>query len=158
MMKEEARSRLDLPPQTFALVLRRLADQGAIADEGAIVRLPVHAVTLTPAQRRQADAYLAALSATPFSPPGDLSIDAELLACLLDEGRVVRAAPDVIFAAGAYRQMADRVVARIREQGKVTLAEVRDMLGTSRKYVQALLEHLDQQRVTRRVGDERVLR
>ncbi len=158
MMKEEARSRLDLPPQTFALVLRRLADQGAIADEGAIVRLPLHAVALSPAQRRQADAYLAALSATPFSPPGDLPIDAELLACLLDEGRVVRAAPDVIFAAGAYRQMADRVVARIREQGKVTLAEVRDMLGTSRKYVQALLEHLDQQRVTRRVGDERVLR
>ena len=40
----------------------------------------------------------------------------------------------------------------------MTLAQVRDMFGTSRKYAQALLEHLDNERVTRRVGDERVLR
>jgi len=40
----------------------------------------------------------------------------------------------------------------------VTLAQVRDLLGTSRKYAQALLEHMDEERITRRVGDERVLR
>jgi selenocysteine-specific elongation factor len=53
--------------------------------------------------------------------------------------------------------MIDRTVARITEQGKITLAEFRDMFDTSRKYAQALLEHLDERRVTRRVGDERVL-
>jgi len=40
----------------------------------------------------------------------------------------------------------------------VTLAEVRDILSTSRKYSQALLEHMDAERITRRVGDARVLR
>ncbi len=40
----------------------------------------------------------------------------------------------------------------------MTLAQVRDLLGTSRKYAQALLENMDQERITRRVGDERVLR
>ena len=41
--------------------------------------------------------------------------------------------------------------------GKVSLGEVRDMFKTSRKYAQALLEYLDSKKITRRVGDERVL-
>jgi selenocysteine-specific elongation factor len=50
-----------------------------------------------------------------------------------------------------------RVTAHLKANGKVSLGQVRDMFGTSRKYAQALLEHLDREKVTRRVGDERVL-
>ncbi|MCI0888410.1 MAG: SelB C-terminal domain-containing protein, partial [Chloroflexi bacterium] len=50
-----------------------------------------------------------------------------------------------------------RVTDHLRQHGKVTVAEVRDMFGTSRKYALAVLEHLDEEHVTRRVGDERVL-
>jgi len=50
-----------------------------------------------------------------------------------------------------------KVTARIRAQGQVTLAEARDMFQTSRKYAQALLEHLDGKKITRQVGDARVL-
>jgi len=46
----------------------------------------------------------------------------------------------------------------LEEKGQVTLAEVRDLLGTTRKYVQALLEHLDAIGVTVREGDARKLR
>jgi selenocysteine-specific elongation factor len=49
------------------------------------------------------------------------------------------------------------VVGHLKAHGKITVAEVRDLFGTSRRYVLALLEHLDRERVTRRVGDERVL-
>ena len=56
----------------------------------------------------------------------------------------------------------DAVDAQIRDalaaRGEITLAEVRDLLGTSRKYAQAILEDLDGRRITRRVGDVRVLR
>ena len=64
----------------------------------------------------------------------------------------------VVCAAEAYRGMGERVVAHLKERQTVTLAQVRDLLGTSRKYAQALLENMDQERITRRVGDERVLR
>ncbi|MEX0785513.1 MAG: SelB C-terminal domain-containing protein, partial [Dehalococcoidia bacterium] len=64
----------------------------------------------------------------------------------------------VVFAAEAYQEMVERVTEHLRSHGSITLAQVRDMFGTSRKYAQALLEHLDRERVTRRVGDERVLR
>ena len=46
----------------------------------------------------------------------------------------------------------------IRQEGSVTVAQVRDRFNTSRKYALALLEYLDNIRVTRRVGDARVLR
>ncbi|MFQ5879686.1 MAG: SelB C-terminal domain-containing protein, partial [Dehalococcoidia bacterium] len=65
---------------------------------------------------------------------------------------------EVVFATDAYREMAGRVVEHLRQHEKITLAQVRDMFSASRKYAQALLEHFDEQRITRRVGDERVLR
>ncbi len=71
---------------------------------------------------------------------------------------MVKVADGVVFSASAYKEMVDKVMAYVKEHGKVTLAEVRDLFGTSRKYVLALMEHLDEQKVTRRVGDERVLR
>jgi len=46
----------------------------------------------------------------------------------------------------------------ISANGSVTVAQVRDRMGASRRPVLALLEHLDSQRVTRRVGDSRTLR
>jgi selenocysteine-specific elongation factor len=54
--------------------------------------------------------------------------------------------------------MVDRIVAHLQANGTITLAQVRDLFGTSRKYAQVLLEHMDEERLTRRVGDERVLR
>jgi len=84
--------------------------------------------------------------------------DPELLAYLEDQGEIVRVSPEVVFAVGAYDGMVDGIVAHLRAQGTITLAQVRDSFRTSRKYAQALLEHLDQRRITRRVGDERVLR
>jgi selenocysteine-specific elongation factor len=50
------------------------------------------------------------------------------------------------------------ITAHLKSHGRVTVAEVRDMFSTSRKYALALMEHLDSQKITRRVGDERVLR
>jgi selenocysteine-specific elongation factor len=50
------------------------------------------------------------------------------------------------------------VVEQIRATGSVTIAQVRDLFGASRKYALALMEYLDEQRVTRRRGDTRVLR
>jgi len=49
-------------------------------------------------------------------------------------------------------------VAHIKAHGSMTVAQVRDQFNTSRKYALALMERLDELKVTRRVGDERVLR
>jgi selenocysteine-specific elongation factor len=69
---------------------------------------------------------------------------------------VVRVGEGVIYAPDAYAAIEREVLSLIDRDGSVTLAGFRDHFGTSRKYAQATLEYLDQRRVTRRVGDERV--
>ena len=98
------------------------------------------------------------LEAAPYSPPTDAPIDPEVLNLLVDEGRVARVSETVVFSASAYEDLLERVTAHLREHGEITVADVRDLFGTSRKYALALMDHLDKRRVTRRVGDARVLR
>ena len=156
--KEELRSRLGLGGQVFGKVIEKLVEDGAMVEEGLAVRLPEHSRVLSAKQQAEVDRYLAALDAQPFSPPTDLGISGELVAGLVDEGRVVRVNQDVVFSAGAYKEMRDRIVEETKSAGKINVGKVRDMFDTSRKYALALMEYLDQQRITRRVGDDRVLR
>jgi selenocysteine-specific elongation factor len=64
----------------------------------------------------------------------------------------------VLFEAETYARMVERIRAHLLAGGALTVAEVRDMFATSRKYALALMEHLDAQGVTRRMGDARVLK
>jgi selenocysteine-specific elongation factor len=73
-------------------------------------------------------------------------------------GRAVRVARNLHFDPDVLARLTARVVALCERDGAATIAGVRDELGTSRKYAQALLEHLDAQRVTLRRGDDHVLR
>ncbi len=158
MPAQELRSRLRLPQPVYLRVLARAAQEGLVTEDGQFLRLPSHQVALTPALERLAAEYLRALAQDPYSPPTDLPLDPELLGVLVDQGKVVKVNESVVFTAAAYREVADKIVAHLKANGRITVAEARTMFNTSRKYILPLLEHLDQQRVTRRMGDERVLR
>ena len=82
----------------------------------------------------------------------------DVYAALVEGNTLVPLNKDVVYLSETVAEMQDRVVAHIRQQGAVTIAQVRDLLNASRKYSLALMEYLDEQRVTRRVGDTRVLR
>jgi selenocysteine-specific elongation factor len=131
---------------------------GELEEMGATVGLQGHEARLTAAQEAEAKALLASLEADPYSPPTDRQVEPELVAYLEEQGRVIDVGDGVLFTVDAYREMVDRIVDHLKREGTVTLAQVRDMFGTSRKYAQALLEHLDVKRVTRRVGGQRTLR
>jgi selenocysteine-specific elongation factor len=73
-------------------------------------------------------------------------------------GQAVRAKADVVYAAPAYEKLAQRIVALAEREGSTTIAAVRDSLGLSRKYAQALLEKLDSERRLRRDGDRHLPR
>ena len=156
--REELRSRLKLEERVFAAALARWVKEGLLAEAGASVALPGHTPALTPEQQSQADAYLRELASSPYAPPTDRSPPPELLAYLEEAGRVVPVGEGVVFASEAYDEMVERITEHLRREGSITLAQTRDMFAASRKYAQALLEHLDRRHVTRRVGDERVLR
>ncbi|TMF47793.1 MAG: hypothetical protein E6I21_14565, partial [Chloroflexi bacterium] len=82
----------------------------------------------------------------------------ELVRALAQSGEIVRVSDDVAFAREAYESAVAMVKEIVAAGGSVTVAQLRDRMGASRRPVLALLEYLDAQRVTRRVGDSRVLR
>lgn len=156
--KEELRSRLGMTQQVFGYVLPRLQEDGVLVEEGPAVHRIEHVRRLSDEQQNEIDRYLGLLRSSPYSPPTDSPVDLEVLSLLVDQGRVVRVSESVVFDADAYREMVEQIKGRIEERGEITVADVRDIFGASRKYSLALLDHMDKQRITRRVGDSRILR
>jgi selenocysteine-specific elongation factor len=169
MPKEELKSRLGLATRLFNDALVRLIGEGKLAEQGTSVRLASHQIQLTPAQIALTSRLLEQLETSPMAPPSlaeirqslgttnGTALDEDLLGALSLQGKIVRVSEDLAFASPAYNQMVERITAHLEQHGKITVAEVRDLFGTSRRYVLALLEHLDRERITRRLGDERVL-
>ncbi len=112
---------------------------------------PVAAPALAPLDPR-ALALEEELRAAGHEPP--LDSEPELLAALREHGRVVRLGPTMHIHVDALDAVRERVIA----MEEITLAGLRDELGTSRKYAQALLERFDGEGLTARRGDVRVLR
>ncbi|MDP9399521.1 MAG: SelB C-terminal domain-containing protein, partial [Actinomycetota bacterium] len=108
---------------------------------------------LSPAARR----VEARLRAGGHEPPsdGELGEDAAELPTLRAAGRAVRLGRALHAHPDALADVRARAVALIEAEGAVTLARLRDELGTSRRFAQAHLEHLDAARVTLRLPDDR---
>jgi selenocysteine-specific elongation factor len=99
------------------------------------------------------------LRAAGHEPPNAADLDAEDLRALRDAGRAVRVGRAMYAHPAALGDVRARVEQVIAAEGSITLARLRDELQTSRKFAQALLEHLDAERVTKRLPDDsRVLR
>jgi len=96
------------------------------------------------------------LRAAGHEPPSeaDLGDAAAEIPALREAGRAVRVGRSMYAHPDAIADVRDRVVAIVESEGEITLARLRDELHTSRKFAQALLEHLDAARVTRRRPDD----
>ena len=133
--------------------------EGVLVDEGTTVRAPDHVRRHSPklSARLPADVFIAKLRGNPNNPPTGLDPDPELQGFLTDAGEVVPIGEGIVYDAEAYRRIVDEVLKHIRANGQITVSETRDLLGSSRKYVLPLLQSMDVRRMTRRVGDDRVL-
>jgi selenocysteine-specific elongation factor len=173
MPREELKSRLSqdsarpLTPKIFNALIARAGELQQLVAVGASVRLPDHQVRFAPAQQALVDKLLAAFRREPYNTPSAKDCTAQLgpggqgeamLSALLEQGVLFPVSPEVLFLTETYQAMVERVKNHLRANGKITVAEVRDLFSTSRKYALALMEHLDAQGVTRRMGDERVLK
>jgi selenocysteine-specific elongation factor len=126
-----------------------------LAVERGVVRHVSHRSRV--ADSPEAGALLAALSVEPFSPadPKSLGFDQSLVRSLVREGPLVDL-DGIVFTASALADARARVKEALRERGSLTVADARDLLGSTRKFVLPILNRLDAEGVTRRRGDERL--
>ncbi len=164
MGREEVKSRLQpragWSTRLFNAIVARAVAEGAVREFGTWLALPDFQPRFTPAQQQAVDGLLAQFQAAPFNPPTVrdciAAVGEDVFNALLERQVLVRVAPEVVFARDAYEAMVATVRRYLDEHGTITVAACRDLFGTSRKYALALLEYLDQVRVTRREGDVRV--
>jgi selenocysteine-specific elongation factor len=110
---------------------------------------------VSPELEREADQLLEALRAAGSQPPSAERTPATRL--LVKRGDAVELGTSLFAAREAADSVLERIKTICREEGEISLAGLRDSLGTSRKYAQAWLEYSDARGVTSRTGDVRVL-
>ncbi|GAC1402290.1 MAG: selenocysteine-specific translation elongation factor [Ktedonobacteraceae bacterium] len=168
LSKEEWRSRLNLSSKMATEVFTLLQVEGAleaVADTRhagtGLVRLPSFRPHFTPTQQRQVEQVLSAFAANPYTPPGrseaEAMASAEVITALIEQGRLVKLSDGVLFLQETYNQALTLLVDYLQKHETMTVAEARDILDTSRKYILPLLEHMDAVHITRRAGDVRTL-
>jgi selenocysteine-specific elongation factor len=157
------RARLDV--SAVAAVLEDLATEGAVSERDGVFSLRTRAHALDDPLARELAAAVRADGLTPRAPDAlaaaagaERPAAVRALDGLAAAGVLVRLRPGVYIDPQALDRARHAVVAACERDGAVTIAGVRDALGTSRKLAQAILEHLDARRITRRRGDEHVLR
>lgn len=160
--REELKSKVKLSARVFNAVIRKLTTEGILADAGGTVSQVGHEVSFDDGQQIKVQALKRRFEQNPYSPPGvkecQAEVGEEVLNALIDRDEFVLVSQDVIFRRQEYDVMVTAIRNALQQDGRITLAEVRDFFGTSRKFAQALLEHLDSIGLTARDGDFRKLK
>ena len=160
--REELKSRLKLSARAFNSLITNYLSHNILKDSNNYLAKPEHEIKFDNGQRAKVQALMQKFEQNPYSPPTvkecQAEVGEEILDALIELNELVTVSPEVIFRKQDYDSAVTKVRRTIEENGKVSLAEVRDLFNTSRKYTQALLEHLDAIGVTVRAGDFRKLR
>ena len=157
MPLEEVRSRLKIPAPIFGTLVER----SPLVQDGAVLREVEHEVRFTPEQQQKIDRINATFDKAGINSPSvkevKEAIGDDLYYAMIDLNHLRQVSADVVYALRDYESITSKIVEHIQANGSISAAEVRDLLGTSRKFAIGLLEHLDQIKVTKRVGDVRQL-
>jgi selenocysteine-specific elongation factor len=168
MPKEELRERLgSVEMQLTNWVMERMERSGRLFTKRGDVRIGSGEVELTAEEQRARALIISLLRERPFQPPSEREIESgcglsseklrRVVALLIQDGEVVRLEPGLIMHSGAIESAKEAIAAYLKDHGEATASELKDVLGTTRKYAVPLLEHLDRVGVTKRVGANRRL-
>ena len=159
MPKEELKSRLKISQRLFNAILKYLMYIEGIEESGPLIFRKGHTIKFFPDEQDKVNALLLKFQAAPYSPPTAkdclADVGEEIYNALIELGELIFVPPDVVFRAEDYHKMVSIIRNLLEQQNSITAAQVRDHFNTSRRYVLAVLEHLDSIGVTVREGDIR---
>ena len=160
--REELKSKLKLSPRIYNIVINKLITDHLITGYSVWLAKPGHEIKLSAADQLKVKEMMRRFESNPYATPSvkecQSEVGEEVLNALIELGELVPVSSDVIFRKKDYDGMVEKIRVELQRKGSITLGEVRDMLNTTRKYIQALLEHLDSMGVTLRDGDSRKLK
>lgn len=171
MPKEEFRGKLGRLLRTedqkkLELLINDLLQGQAVKEEAGTMSLRDFQVTYTEEQKKMADRFGAIYEKAGLEPPltqevaageKDPRLAGQILGSMHNRGVLGRLNYQYYMDAAALKSAIDVLINTIDRQGKITLAQYRDLIGTSRKYAVMILEYADENKITKMTGDCRVL-
>ncbi len=167
MSKEELRDRASLGPEVFYSVLGKLAEEKTLAVSGELVHLAGRGVIMKDEEAESKKIIEQAFASAGLKVPSlkevlaGLKVDKvraqKIVTLLLRDRLLIKISDELVFHQSALLDLRQKVAALKTTAAKIDVARFKDMTGVSRKYAIPLLEYLDRERVTRRVGDERII-
>ena len=167
MSKEELRDRVKLGPEVFYSVLGKLAEEKKLQVAGELVHLAGRGVVMKDEEAESKKIIEHAFAAAGLKVPSlkevlaGLKVDGvraqKIVTLLLRDKILIKISEELVFHQSALLDLRQKIASLKTTVPKIDVARFKDMTGVSRKYAIPLLEYLDRERVTRRVGDERVI-
>lgn len=171
ILKEEYRTKMGILLHTenmkkLECLLKNFLEQGWIKEEAGMISLTNFQVNYTEDQKKIADAFESVYLKAELAPPltEDVISDSrnkklagQILDSMYSRGVLGRLNYQYYIHRAALQKAMDLLLKTIQAQGKITLAEYRDLIGTTRKYAIMILEYADENRITKMTGDYRVL-
>jgi selenocysteine-specific elongation factor len=165
--KEELRDKLGLQPAVMEAVLTALMRDKKVEVVGEQVRLAGRGVELKDEEAKakaqiekafaQAGLKVPLMKEVLAALPVDKARAQKLVTLLLRDRVLVKLADELVFHHSALEGLRQLMTEQKKKSSKIDVGTFKDLLGVTRKYAIPLLEYLDQQRITRRVGDERII-
>ncbi len=166
MKRSELRAKAGLSAPLFESILAGLAGAGQVCLEEDRVRFATHTLKLTPAEQRHFDRIEALYRETGLATPTlaealagvEKNLAGRVRTALLESGRLVDVGESVVLHSETIRQAEARIRNLFASRPELTASEIRQELGTSRKYLIPLLNYFDSRGLTQRKGEVRILR
>jgi len=167
MATEELRQQLSLNADIFAALIAMLVHERKLHIAGERAHLPGFAVVMKDEEAESKKTIEAAFASAGLKAPtlkdvlAGLKIDTpraqKIVTLLLREKVLIKISEDLVFHRDALGELRKRMLSEKEKSPKINVARFKDLAGVSRKYAIPLLEYLDREHVTHRVGDERVI-
>ena len=165
--KEELRDQVHGSSEVFTATLEELVREKKLEASGEIVHLPGRGVVMKDEEAESQKIIEHAFASAGLKVPAlkdvltGLKVDRaraqKIMTLLLRDKVLVKISEDLVFHRDALLDLRKRMSSEKARSPKLDVARFKDVTGVSRKYAIPLLEYLDREHVTRRVGDERVI-
>lgn len=165
--KETLREQLNVDQEMFGTALASLIAEGKLAATGDLIHLAGRGVAMKDDESKAQKMIEDAFAATGLKVPAlkdvlaGLKIDKpraqKIVTLLLRDKVLIKVSDDLVFHQSSLSTLRQMLQAQKTKSPKIDVSRFKDLTGVSRKYAIPLLEYLDRERVTKRVGDERVI-
>jgi len=163
LYQAELQNRLKLPKEAFDGLLAKLVSSREIVCDGDIVFLSTHKPSLLPEQEVTASRILELFEKNRANPPTKKEVVTQIpgsepiIRFMCEQNTLIELPDGVLLERKHYQAIKDGIVSFLKSHSSISIPQVRELCGLSRKYILPILNRLDEEGVTRRRGDERIL-